>query len=362
MKKVLMIVYSLDIGGLERMVVNLANAIAASDYEPYICCVSHDGALAPLVERRDRLFVIGNRGRINAGSVRAILRLIRRIGVDVVHSHNTAGLLYGFIPAKYARLPIVHTIHGHDRVYEEHRLLNSVEGFMSRRVDRYVCVSRKLMDEMHDMYGVPSDRMVVLRNGVEPGGAAGGEAGEERDGVTIGALGRMTAVKNYQLLLRSFADVIETHGGCRLELVGGGEAMDELVALSEELGLGSRAVFRGQTSDPYGYLDTFDIFVVTSLNEGISISILEALSRGKICIVSDVGGNPEIIQNGENGFLFESGNRKDLVEKISNTIDNLDGADMDRIRSAARKTVAEEFSMNGMVDSYRRLYDAVAAR
>lgn len=358
-RKILYVLLSLEIGGLERVVINLVNSLNQEHYEPYICCINKAGELAGDFKYPERVFVIGKKGRNKFSSIKRINDLLRYHSIDIVHSHNTPGLLYSFFPAKLSRIPIVHTIHGLDRNYDCLSLLNLCEKWMSRFVSRFVCVSEQLKMQLRGLYGLSEKIMAVVYNGVALERSIAEEDLERSTGLTIGSVGRLSAEKNYSLLLEGFAGIVSQYSNSRLVLVGGGNQYSRLVEMRDELSLEDRVIFTGPVMDVKEYLENFDLFVLTSLNEGISISILEAMSLGKICIVSDVGGNVEIIKHGQNGFLFKSNELEDLIEKIKYVIKNLEGPEMAAIKIKAHETVRDKFSLDTMVEQYCKIYDDI---
>ncbi len=355
--KILYVVYSLNIGGLERVVVDLANALDPQRYEPYICCIAEAGDFADEFRYRGNLFVIGNRGRINFRSCWRLYTIMRERNIDIVHSHNLAGLLYSFPGAKLRRIPLIHTNHGYlDEELGNEKLLR-MENWISRYVDRYVCVSGRLKHDVEGRLRSKWDTISVLYNGIDVTDSDAAREPGKKESVLIGSVGSLSPVKNYRLLLESFSEIAGHYPDSRLELLGDGSERDGLVSLCDKLGIRDKVLFRGRVRDPLGYVKDFDIFVLTSLSEGLSMSILEAMGLGKICIVSEVGGNPEIITHGTNGFMFESNDRRDCAEKISYAIENLDSDEMAMVRTAAGNTAREKFSINAMRMGYCRLYD-----
>jgi glycosyltransferase involved in cell wall biosynthesis len=228
---------------------------------------------------------------------------------------------------------------------------------MSRSVDRFVCVSKELVPRAQRAFGVSGKKMRVIHNGIEGISAPLGETRERGRNVIIGSVGRVTYLKNYELLIEAFGDVLKIRPSCRLEIVGDGEAFGRIAGLVKALSLDERVTLHGAQLDVDRYLARFDIFALSSISEGHSIAILEALRLKKVCVVSAVGGNTEIIADGSNGYLFESGNKADLVRKLVFVIDNLHTPEMDRIRQQAVETIRSKFSREQMVAAYEHVYE-----
>jgi glycosyltransferase involved in cell wall biosynthesis len=353
---VLFITYSLDMGGLERVVLDLANGLDPERFEPFICCVSHGGALAADFRKSENLFVLGHQGRPNLHALRKITEFMREHRIDLVHSHNTNGLVFGFFPARRLGLPMVHTMHGHDRDYSQHKLLNLLEGWMSRRVERYVSVSSEVLDQMTHRYRIPAHRTMTLVNGIAVPDEMPESAGASESGFTLGTVGRLVPVKNYGLLLEAFAQLLTEYPNGRLEFAGDGPELDRLQKLADHLGISLSVHFHGMVRGVVPLIRNWDVFLLTSLSEGTSISLLEAMAQGRICIASAVGGNPGVIEHLANGLLFESGNRKDLVDKMTWAIQNLQSEEGGTLRRNAWKCAKTRFSRKGMIRRYSEVY------
>ncbi len=357
-QRILHVVYSLEIGGLERVVITLANRIDKKLYETSICCITCEGELSTYLDDRSRLTVIGHEGRVNIRSLWRVCRTAQKNGIDLIHSHNLPGMLYGFPAARLCGIPIVHTQHGRT-LREESALSNAIEKILSRSVTRYVCVSGQLRGDVRSGVGVDEKKLAVIYNGIEVAGGGALPSVSAGNGGVIGSVGRLTPIKNYELLIRAFSPIHARFPRWRLELVGGGESYDGIARLAEELSISRSAVLHGYKLDVAKYLGAFDIFVLPSFSEGHSISLLEALSLEKVCIVSRVGGNPEIIEEGVNGFLFDPHRLDELVEKITYVIERVDSPEIRKIRKKGRETVLSKFSSDTMLAMYDRLYRKV---
>ena len=357
--RILYLVRTLEFGGLERVVTLLANNLDKERFEPYICCIAVAGELADTLECKDRLFVIGNTGRVNIHSLRYMVRLIKEHSIDLIHSHELSGLLYGYAAARLTRIPIIHTKHGYSGIDQEKKLIAWIGKRLSRSVSEYVCVSGELKTRMKRIIGLSDDKTTVIYNGIEPPPesekTAAGKNGHDKITV-IGCVGRLAWVKNYELLIRAFHEVRDKYPRCQLEIVGDGEIEKELRDLVDRLSLSDRVILHGYKLDVASYYARFDIFVLPSFYEGLSMSLLEAISRGMPCIVSDVGGNTEIIENSINGFVFESDNKDELISRLSDAIDNLGSEQMETIRKNALDTFQKKFSVSMMVEKHEELY------
>ncbi len=355
-KRILYIAKSLEIGGLERVIVLLNNNLDRERFEPYICCVSTAGELAKGLDSRNRLLVMGNKGRISPGGFRYIFSLIREKSIDLVHSHELAALLYGLPCAKLAGIPIIHTKHGYGGIVQERRSVGLIGKWFSRSVSEYVCVSKELKERMKGEIGIADKKLSVIYNGIDPSdfSVRGSRTGEE---IVIGSVGRLNRVKNYPLLIKAFNEIQKRYPKCRLEIVGGGKIERELEELVESMSLSDKVRIHGYQLDVSSFLRRFDIFVLASVYEGLSMSLLEAISAGLPCVVTNVGGNTEIIEDGINGFVFRSEDQNGLINKMSHVIENLQSFGMENIREKARETFRAKFSVEKMIERHQDMYE-----
>ncbi len=358
-RNVLHVVRSLEIGGAERVVTLLANNVDPDRFTSFVACVASGGQLAASLRDRERLFVIGNQGRIGYESLRSVIRLVQRHNIDLVHSHDPTGLLHGTVAARLCRVPVVHTKHGFEEPHREKLPIRAAVRASARTASSYVCVSDELRYRMKDELKLSDRRARRIYNGIEAPSAAVERRHNPDGAVRIGYVGRLTSVKNHELLIRAFAQVAAQRPQCTLEFVGGGDSETSLRQLVEQLSLEDRVVFHGFQVDVSPFFDRLDVFALTSFYEGLSMSLLEAISRGKPSIVSAVGGNTEVITDEVNGFVFESDNQAELATKLLYTVDNIDSSHLGRVRKNAQESFERRFTIQAMVEQYEALYSSL---
>ena len=352
---ILHVVHSLEIGGLERVIVTLFNGIDPQRFESHVCCIRLAGELASLLDDPSRMHVIGHHGRIDLPSLAVVGKIIREFDIDLVHTHNFPGLLYSYAAAKLRRLPIIHTQHGRI-LREESHILNRIEKILSRSVNKYVCVSGKLKEDVSAAIKIKEDRLSLIYNGINVPEVQSQFEDKKYENITIGSIGRFDPIKNYKMLVEAFSMINKKFPECRLEIVGGGECYDELSERVTSLSLGDSASLPGYQMDVFNYMKRFDIYVLPSFSEGHSISLLEAMGSGKICIASNVGGNPEIVTDGVNGLLFDPYDLQDLVSKIIYVIEHIDEPEMNTMRANARESILSNYSSQTMLARYDQIY------
>ena len=240
-------------------------------------------------------------------------RFFRRERVDVVHTHSEGPLLYGVPAARLAGVRrLIHTRHhGPDLGNNSRRAMRAV-ALVSRWVDRVVCVAddgaRTCLAE-----GVPADRIVTVWNGIDLARFA--YSGPRANGSAV-IVARLSPEKDHATLLRAWALVATADPDFPLEIAGDGPLMADLKTLAGSLGLGDRVRFLGRVDDVPGLLERSGMLLLSSRLEGISLTLLEAMARGLPVIATRVGGNPEVVSDGETGFLVPPGSPSELAAAV----------------------------------------------
>jgi len=309
---VIHVVISLAAGGLERLVVDWTNGRnQAHPGSTTVCCLDAEGDLAPLVDggvvcvKADR-----SRQPFDFGAVRRLRRCVTaRPGRVVVHSHNVAAWQYAAFALIGTRVRHVHTEHG-TNVYVtgwRNRLRNR---FLLARTDCLVAVSEDTAHAIAESYRIGRESLTVIPNGI---GAvtlldrreARGRLGVDDAVKVMGSVGRLAEVKGYDRLIPVFADLAEkADDRWTLVLVGDGPSRGALEALATSHGIRDRVVFAGARPDARELMRAFDLFILPSRSEGLSIALLEAMSASVPVLVTDVGENRRVLDDGRCGTLL----------------------------------------------------------
>ena len=332
-------------------------------------CLRHAGEFARRVSRRDvAIHEMGWRGGKDFGLVLRLVELFRKTRPHLVHSRNAESFFYGLVAARLAGVPrFVHSEHG--RTFDDRRLRLAAQRVLTRYADAIFAVSEQLKRDLVRHVGLPSARIEVLYNGVDldrfdrTASPALESAGRELlraawgvppGGLVVGSVGRLVAVKNYPLLLRAYA---ASGVAGRIVLVGAGPERAGLEALAQSLGIGDQLLLLGHCDDVDRLLRGFDVFVLPSLSEGMSNTLLEAMAAGVVPIASDVGGNAEVVRHGVDGRLFPSGDMQALADALSALCAGT--AERRALAAAARARARETFGMNAMIARYENFYEEV---
>jgi sugar transferase (PEP-CTERM/EpsH1 system associated) len=369
---VLHVIHHLAIGGLENGLVNLINRMPDSSFRHAIACVED---YSDFRERlgRDVEVVALRRSRIGVWGVRRELyRLCRRLRPAIVHSRGLSGL-DALLPARVSGVRRnVHGEHGWDVHDLDGTGWKSVwlRKLHSPLIDRYVTVSKHLERYLVETIGIAPSRITQIYNGVdterfEPAAARPATAlpaGFADSGcVVIGTVGRIQAVKDQATLVRAFAELARTSAGrhLRLAIVGDGPLLAEIRGLVDSLGLSRQIWLPGAVSNVPDVLRALDVFVLPSLAEGISNTILEAMATGLPIVATAVGGNVELVEDGRTGRLFEPGDVPTLAKLIAAYA--ADTPLRTEHARAARRVAIERFALSGMVAQYQATYERLCA-
>lgn len=363
---ILHVMDSLSNGGLENGVLNLIKHMDAEQFEHSICTVRALGVNAErLPADRVQLLHLGKR----EGSRFQLLELrraIREIRPDVVHSRNW-GAIEAVVAARLTRsCAVVHSEHGLESSAAAHELWRRVafRRLAFELADRVLCVSRQLRDLYSRLTRFPGHRMTVIHNGVDsrrfcPDPEARArlrrELGIPESDFCIGCVGNLSPVKDHGTLLHALERSGQAARGWHMLIAGEGPERPKLAALAREVArCGVQISFLGASDRIPELLNAFDVYVLPSVNEGLSNSLLEAMATGLPVIASDVGGNPEVVHDGISGLLFAAGG----VDELSDHLLKLYARTRlrEELGDAARRRIREEFSIESMVQNYKHLY------
>jgi sugar transferase (PEP-CTERM/EpsH1 system associated) len=329
-------------------------------------CLRDGGPLLGDVRNRGtRVYALRKGDRFDVACLVRLMRVLRHERVDVLHCHNHGPLVYGALARPVARpRAFVYTAHG---TYSAARIRTAALGWARREVDCVVAVSQDAHRVSLERGGVAADRVTTIINGIDvarlenacPRTEARARIGLGDADFVFGIVARLTPVKDHRTLLEAFARVVEARPGARLVIVGGGETEDEVRASVAELGLGERALLLGERKDVPELMRAFDAFVLSSLSEGLSITLLEAMAAGLPVVATRVGGNGEIVSDGETGVLVEPHDATALAAAMGSMIDRRERAA--RMGARGRERVREHFSERSMVRRYQDLYERLLA-
>ena len=346
-------VTTLAIGGLEKVVLDLVRGRTQPDFDACLLCLDNAGVLEREFSTSGvPVEVIGTSGSVPQ-RVWRLSRRLRTLAPDVVHTHNPQAHLHGAWAARLAGVPvIVHTKHGRDHVARP--ALAALGRLATAWTASFVAVSDDAARVARDLEHVPPGKLLVFHNGIDLerfGDRLRRSARPLRQLVTVG---RLDPIKDQATLLRAVRVAADRIPEIRLDVVGDGPSRQDLEALRATLGLKDRVTFHGYHADVAPFLAAADAFVLSSISEGVSIALLEAMASGLPAIATDVGGNREVIVDGVTGVLTPAGSADTLAAAIVRL--ESDPGGLERMGRASRRRVEEEFNLQRVVARYEALY------
>ncbi len=366
------LLWSFRTGGLENGVVNLINQLDTNEFRHSIICLTdYDPAFFARIKRADvQIFCLNKNPGHDLGSFKRCYQLLRQLKPDICHSRNLAAMEYQLV-AWLARVPHrVHGEHGWDLtdIAGQNRKYVLLKRLFKTVIQQYICLSKEGQRYLQHTVGVPAKRLSVICNGVDTerfSPAARAQSSlpgllANSDRVIFGTVGRIADVKNQQLLVTAYIAQCQQNPDFRnntaLVLIGDGQQRSMFQQQLTEAGLTEQCWLPGDRSDIAQLLPGLSVFVLPSLAEGISNTILEAMACGVPVIASDVGGNPELVQSGHTGWLFQSGDQTQLMQLLQQCQQT--APELAQIGLNARAAALQQFSLNSMVAAYRRQYFA----
>jgi glycosyltransferase involved in cell wall biosynthesis len=350
------LVIGLEIGGLETVVANLARQMGERFRLRVIC---FEG-LGPIASRFARAGVtVECIGRPDTSIARSVIRLRRRLKAlrpDVIHTHNEKAHIRGALATLgfSPRPALVHTRHGESQATGLAALANR---FAIWRSDFIVSVSEKA-SAISRAEGAPPSRTRVIRNGIDVNHQdlhAGARTAQTR----IVAIGRLAPVKDFATMLHAARIVADALPWFRLDVVGDGPSRPELERLCRELRLHAHVSFQGTRDDVRRVLSEATLLVQSSLSEGISLTLLEAMAAGVPIVATRVGGNPEVVEHGVTGLLVPPADPQSLAAAILTVLN--DPRLAIRLSEHSRLRAQRHFNLRQMTASYEALYHEAVA-
>ncbi|MCS6947476.1 MAG: TIGR03088 family PEP-CTERM/XrtA system glycosyltransferase [Steroidobacteraceae bacterium] len=362
------VIHRLDIGGLENGVVNLVNRIPEDRYRHAIVCLAgFDANFRARIRRADIAVVdIGKRPGKDPRAYARMWQVLRGLRPAIVHTRNLSTIDMQWM-ALLAGVP--HRVHG------EHGWDASDPGGRNRKnlairracrpaIHRFVPMSRDIAGWLQQSVRVDPMRIRQIYNGVDverfaprrPERRSAAVAEE----IVVGTVGRLDPVKNHATLIEAVARLLSQFPALRLLIVGDGPLRGTLRERAAALGIAPRVTFTGARDDVADLLQSMQIFVLPSISEGISNTILEAMASALPVVAAKVGGNPELVVDGVTGTLYEAGSIGALERALQRYI--ADPALRAAHGQAGRQRVVQDFSLDAMVRRYVALYDELTVR
>jgi glycosyltransferase involved in cell wall biosynthesis len=360
----LKILHLIDSGGLygaEKMLLSLVKEQVSQGLEPMILSAGEPGIENKALElacAEKGLPIVRWRMKpgLNLQEGAAILSWAKTEGFELVHSHGYKfNILMGLMPKKLRALKFVCTIHGYtaNSVVSKLFLYEVLDSILSFRPDRVVVVNAKLKRQL-----LSKQNVSYIPNGIEVGATAAEEAGfgyfGERFIVSVGRLSKEKAVDK---AITAFSLIADQYPDLNLVVVGDGPEKEDLTGLVQHLGLEKRVFFEGYKKSAEPYIKAAEILFISSATEGLPLTLLEAMYLKTAVVSTSVGEIPNVLENGQLGYLVEAQNAAKMAAGLKRALDN-PGQTSDKVGLAYSKLHAE-YTADKMAGRYLELYREV---
>ncbi len=364
------VIHHLGVGGLENGLVNLINHIPPERYRHAIVCLKGYSDFRRRITRENvEIIALNKREGKDFSLYLNLFKTLRRLQPDIVHTRNLGTMEGQVVAALAGARARVHGEHGRDifDLHGKNRKYNLLRKAIRPFVGHFIAVSRDLEGWLAHTVGATPHRINQIYNGVDslrfhPGNGKNFKGGPPgfftQNAFVIGSVGRMAGVKNYPGLIQAFLALLKEPAArerFRLLIVGEGSSRQECIEMLREADAEALAWFPGERADIPQLMGAMDLFVLPSLGEGISNTILEAMATGLPVVATNVGGNVELVKEGLTGILVPPGEPAAMAEAILQY-----HGDPDLIikhGKAARQQIEASFSMEAMTKAYLHVYD-----
>jgi len=363
--KILHVTFTMGIGGTEQVIRQIIENSDASKYSHEILCI--DGEIGPLGIELQQNGIHIEKTQRQAGTDRKLIQFIRalvkRRNVDVLHCHQYTPYFYGVLSVLWMKTKVIFTEHGRfypDRHNFKRRFINPL---LFLATDSVTAISASTADAVALYEYFPRQKIQVIYNGINDLNGAMPSRDELLQELDlsdeyryVGTISRLEPIKNQSMMIKSFAAAKQKVENLRLIIIGDGVKMNDLKAQAKSLKLEQDVIFTGFLNNPQRFIELFEVFLLSSFSEGTSMTLLEAMSLSKPCVVTDVGGNPEIVEDNITGLISPS----DDSELFSNSIEKIlmNKKVCMEYGKAGRDRYLKNYIVSHMIDSYHALYCA----
>lgn len=363
---ILYVTRSLELGGAERIVCDLAANLDSKKYRVTVCTFKPGPLTQELIKNGVDVINIERRFRYDPLLIWKLFHLILKKNIDIVHSHMFQSSLY-ILPIALMPQKLIFIINEHGGYLEivkvpRRRYLYKFIAKVSKMV---VVVSQALKDDMIKFFNIPSKKIAIIYNGIKMAKFTGKFSslqmkkilGLESDIPIVGNVANLRPEKGHKYLLEAMSLVLNEIPNAKLIIIGEGALRAELENQTKVLGISESVIFLGRRQDVPALLNIMDIFVISSSGETFCIAAAEAMAMGKPVVASRVGGVPELVIDSKTGFLVPPKDPPALAEAVIKLLkDRKLALDMGQ---AGKERVRQEFTLDKMVKKTEQLYESL---
>lgn len=358
--RIALVIGELETGGTQRQILELAKGLDRRIFTPYVCVLSNSLAFAPAFEAAGiPLHVMPKKSRYDALSIARLRSFFKTQDVMAVITFGFTADSWARVAAKTARVPVV--ISSVRTSNEDLGFVHRVNRILAPWTSHFIGNSFAVKDYLRNVVGVADSRISIIPNGLDFTRFNGSEkraAVRQRIGLSpgdfvVGIVSRLSPEKNVQAFVRVAASVSKSVPNARFVVVGDGPERANIRRLIGELGVEGVITLLGERSDVPSILQALDVAMLTSRREGLSNSLLEYMATGLPIVASAVGGNPEVLANGETGLLYQVDDLEAATQQVLRLYSNSDLRQS--LSASARKAAGERYSTAAMVTATQDL-------
>jgi glycosyltransferase involved in cell wall biosynthesis len=365
--KVLQLISSGGYYGAENMLLNLCASQEQSGCENSLLIFYN--VHVPNVEFYERarrrgisVRMVHCNGRADWRAVRQIEEYIQEDEVDLVHTHGYKADLYGYLAAWRCHKPVVATCHNWVGGTAALGIYNHLDRMVLKKFNALAAVSDAVAHRLL-AFGVPAEKIKTIANGIDVMAFERAEPLpllKAEDSTVVGLVARLDLQKGFEYLLRAARELCKTSPGLKIVIAGEGPDRNAIEEMVQQYGLQSNVILAGQQSNMPAVYAAMDIFVLPSLNEGLPMTVLEAMAASKPVIATRVGAIPSVIKDGESGLLVDPKNSEGLRNAIASLLD--DPERRRRMGTQAHAWVSQNYTSEAMALKYRDMYEEVLGK
>lgn len=359
-----------SLGGGQMHVLLLAKYLSQSKFEVSIATEPQGWLVDTATTLKIPLYQINISNKLTWQAFKEVQTLLKTKKFDIIHTHGgTAGFWGRLLSRIFTKSSkIIHTYHGLHYLNNtslKSRIFQIIDQILLSITDQTICVCHADYISGLTAKVLSSNSSTIIYNGIEIDKFSEILDKEKSQKIfnidnetfIFGNVARLHQQKGHKILLQAFAKIVKSHNNAHLLIIGDGELKEELISLTENLGISDKVKFLGKRSDIGEFLAAIDIFVLPSLWEGQPIALLEALAMGKPCIASAVNGIPEIINHGVNGYLVNPNDIDNLYQAMVLLMS--DNKLCEQLSNQNKITISDKFSAQNMANETAILYNKI---
>jgi glycosyltransferase involved in cell wall biosynthesis len=355
--------YDMRIGGTEMVIKNLIESSEHNLFDMSIFCIEEPIGPWGLVLQSNGLKITAKarQPRFDTSLIFAIRKHIKNNKIDILHCHQYTPWVYGVLSAFGTKTKVLFTEHGRfypDSSSWKRKLINP---WLCRITDHITSISKATKQALVEFENISESNIKVIYNGIRKPKVIKCKVDELRhkldisiDTRVLGTIARLDSIKNHSMMLEAFSMVLKEHPDTVLIIVGDGEERKNIENKIRQLNIKDQVIIPGYEPQPQHYLALMDIFLLSSLSEGTSMTLLEAMSLGKPCVVTDAGGNKEIISDHYNGLVTPNNDAVMFALSIKELLHNSET--LEHYGNNAKNRFTELFSVTSMTERFQQIY------